>query len=386
MTMDILFFSPADWDGPKGRFQHLAERLAVVNRVIYVDGLGVRPLAARDLGRVVRKLTGARSTSRPAAVPPTNLTRVAPLTIPAQHPEATRAMNRSLLKSTIGRLTRKLAFDRPLLWISYPHPDLVDILDHFAPCAIVYDCVDDWPRFTGVYHNLEVAEQTLFVRADVVFTTAPLLQRKASAANTNVFLVPNGVDLSVFSGAPSQPADITIIPEPRIGFVGNIADWVDLDLVSDLARRRPEWQFVFIGDYQTSAPRPREDNLHWLGFRPYSDVPGYLSAFDVCLIPFVDNELTRSVDPLKVYEYLAAGKPVVSSPMPRMEEFAGVVRIARDVDGFIGAIEEAVAHPPAPGTCVAAVREHSWDNRYTEIIRLVSQYAHCNLGGPTEEA
>ncbi len=378
--MDILYLSPADWGGARGRFQHIAARLAHTNRVMYTDGLGIRQIGRSDLRRTSSKVLGSL---RPMAERPAvdgDLFRLVPLAIPGQSPKVQR-FNRSLLHHFISYHLRQRGFHDKLIWISYPHPDLVAILDRFKPRAVIYDCVDEWPHFKSGYSNIADVEEELVRRADLVFSTMPALQKRLSRWNPLSFLVPNGVDLEFFAGSEhTEPGDMASIPRPRIGFVGNIAEWVDLDLIQGIARSRKDWQLVMVGDYLSKSPRPEGDNIHWLGYRPYDDVPGYVASFDVCIIPFQDNELTRGADPLKLYEYLAAGKPVVSTPIPRSIKFSDVVSIADGTEEFVSAIDAALSCDN--GECkrrIAAARPHSWNGRYRTIVDITKKYLAMEL-------
>ena len=378
--MDILYLSPADWSGPTGRFQHIALRLARTSRVMYADGLGVRPIGRRDWRRSSSKVF--RWLRPSAEQPATNgdLHRITPLAIPVQRIPAVQRINRSLLYSFISRHLKSNGYRDVLIWIAYPHPDLVAILDRFEPRAVVYDCVDEWSGFKRAYRNLAVWEEKLARRADLIFATAAPLQAKLAQWNPRCFLVPNGVDIESFASRhPSTPDDVARIPTPRIGFVGNIDERVDLDLVEKIARARRNWQLIFVGDYLANAPRPGGDNIHWLGYRPYDQVPLYMASFDACIIPFHDDELTRAIDPLKLYQYLAAGKPVVSTPLPRSSDFSDVVSIARGAEAFIAAIDEILRDGDSREQRIAAVRPHSWTARVGTIVELARQHLAVEL-------
>lgn len=382
--MDILYLSPADWDGPCGRFQHIAERFAGSNRVLYADGLGIRRIGVTDWRRSLRK---ARLSLRPVPRRPVDargLWWVTPIAVPGQRHGFVRAVNRTLLRTFLLHHMRALHFDSPLVWIAYPHPSLVSLLDDLGPRAVVYDCVDDWCGFARAFDNVAAAEERLMGRADLVLVTVAALRDKARRFNDCVFIVPNGVDVESFAEIPGnrggEPPDVASLRRPRIGFIGNIAEWVDLRLIERVARMRPEWSFVFVGAYLAQQPRPRAGNIHWLGYRPYRSVPDYVRSFDACIIPFVDSELTRSVDPLKLYEYLAAGKPVVSTRLPRVADFGDLVRVASDPDGFAAAIDEALSSESEE--CerrVAAARPHAWSLRVAEIASLIRAHLAIEL-------
>lgn len=378
--MDILYLSPADWDGPRGRFQHIALRLARTNRVIYTDGLGIRRIGTGDWRRSLSKVLGSL---RPAAERPAidgELYRLVPLAVPGQS-STLQCFNRALLHHFLSFHLKQRGFHDLLVWISYPHPDLVAILDQFRPRAVIYDCVDEWSHFESGYSNIADVEEQLVRRADLVFSTMPSLQKRMSSWNPRSFLVPNGVDVEFFAGSKYvEPDDMASIPHPRIGFVGNIAEWVDMEIIEGIARSRKDWQLVLVGDYLAKSPRPEGDNIHWLGFRPYDDVPDYLRSFDVCIIPFIDNELTRGADPLKLYEYLAAGKPVISTPIPRSVEFSDVIEIASGTDEFVSAIDAVLSDDnDSSERRIAAASPHSWSSRYGNIVDMTKKHLAMDL-------
>jgi glycosyltransferase involved in cell wall biosynthesis len=171
------------------------------------------------------------------------------------------------------------------------------------------------------------------------------LQEAKSPWNPNTILVPHGVDYDHFSRAVKEdlpaPPDIASIPRPRLGFFGLIRDWVDLDLLAEVARRRRDWQIVLLGDSTVDlTPYRSIPNMHFLGRKPYADLPAYCRQFDVGLIPFKINELTRAVNPIKLREYLAAGLPVVSTPLPEVELYGPSVNVAKGPEAFARGVSD----------------------------------------------
>lgn len=386
--MDILFASPTDWQGVRGRFQHLASQFTRFGRVLYMDGLGLRPVALqqRDLVRVARKLGRffCRSGGERFAMtePQPGLRVAAPLVVPLRRRGMLASINRTILLHQVRRQLAQAGLQNPLLWLAYPHPDWVEIMDALEPRAVVYDCVDAWDKFSGLYGDLAQSEHRLVRRADLVVTTAPYLRDRFIRENPMTFLVPNGVDMDRFSDpAASEAADLAPIPGPRVGFVGNIAEWVDMNMVYALARQRPDWQWVMIGPWQRAEPPLRLDNLHLLGERPYHVIPRYLTGFDACLIPFEESELTGAVDPLKLYEYLAAGRPTAATPLPSVaEDLLPWVHWASGADAMAAALERALAED---GSQIAvrrqAVARHSWAARAQSIADLLDRHLGIEL-------
>lgn len=264
-----------------------------------------------------------------------------------------------------------------LLW--YFTPMSLDFTAHLEGQVTIFDCMDELSAFKGAPKELVEKEQQLMHRADVVFTGGYSLWETKSKLHANVHAVPSSVDLNHFAVARQpllQPLDQAAIAHPRLGFFGVIDERFDIALISELARRRPEWQIVLVGPVVKIDPAalPRHPNIHYLGSKDYSQLPAYLAGWDVALMPFALNESTRYISPTKTPEYLAGGCPVVSSPIVdviRGYGDAGVVEIAASVDEFIAAIEGILDdhHDAAAFTRrVDAVLEGmSWDKTCAEM-------------------
>jgi glycosyltransferase involved in cell wall biosynthesis len=280
-------------------------------------------------------------------------------------------VNRRLLILQIRRALRRVRSGPVQVW-SFT-PDIAYLLGRFGEEKVLYYCVDDHASFTG-YNRQQVCrdEEELCRRADLVVTTATALQEAKAPLNPNTILVPHGVDYEHFSRALSNhlpvPADMAGIPRPRLGFFGLIRDWVDVDLLAEVARRRPDWHVVLIGDSTVDlTPYNGLANLHFLGRKPYEDLPAYCRQFDVGLIPFKINELTRAVNPIKLREYLAAGLPVVSTPLPEAKAYGRLVEIADSAGTFADAVDRALADVRQPGERAAAVAGETWTEKVVSI-------------------
>jgi len=338
----ILCFA-SGYDAPPTSKHHVMHLLAERNTVLWVNYHASRtPTAsssdmlymAKKLGQVLAGVTRPRK----------NLYVLTPLVVPVPNRPWARAMNRRLLVAQIRQALGQIRRGPVQVW-SFT-PDIAYALGHFGEEKVVYYCVDDHAAFTG-YDREQVLrdEEELCRRADLVVTTSMTLQKAKAPWNPNTILVPHGVDYEHFSRAVReelpQPADLAGIPHPRLGFFGLIRDWVDLDLLADVARKRPGWHIVMIGDSTVDlAPYRDLPNMHFLGRRPYAELPAYCRHFDVGLIPFVVNELTAAVNPIKLREYLAAGLPVVSTPMPEVAQYGDLVHLT---NGKLGLLEAAKA-------------------------------------------
>jgi glycosyltransferase involved in cell wall biosynthesis len=378
---DIVCVGFADWDTDLWTNQHhLMSRLARENRVLFVESLGLRrpQLATRDLSRIWRRLR--RGLQAPRAVD--GLHVISPLVLPLHSSRLVRALNRRLLPALVGRAARRLGLRRPILWAYVPQAEvLIDALD---PSLIVYHCVDDIAAQGRIDTASFRAAETRFAgRADLVLASAPALAERLRAISGNVVYVPNVADTELFSAAlqpgPSDPA-MAGLPAPRIVFTGAIvAIKLDLPLLVELARLRPAWSFALVGPIGPGEPNAdistisAEPNIHLLGPRTYRQLPDVLRDANAGLIPYARNALTESIFPMKVYEYLAAGLPVVATPLPALAGVAGVAS-APDARGIAELLDEAIAEasPDRRAERSHAAASHSWERRLEEIATAIA--------------
>lgn len=266
-----------------------------------------------------------------------------------------------------------------VLW--YYTPMALGFSDHLQPQAIVFDCMDELSAFAHAPAALKERERELLRRASVVFTGGQSLYEAKRDKHPNVHAMPSSVDVAHFAKARhdvSDPTDQAAIPHPRLGFFGVIDERMDLDLVAGVAAARPAWQIVMLGPVVKIDPStlPRAANIHYLGTKSYVELPQYLSGWDVALLPFAKNEATRFISPTKTPEYLAAGKPVVSTSIcdvVRPYGQRGLAKIADTVDDFVAACEAALAEDATARVrdADAFLRQTSWDGTWTQMRRLL---------------
>jgi glycosyltransferase involved in cell wall biosynthesis len=383
---DIVCLGFGEWDAELWtNQQHLMSRLARRNRVLFLESLGLRQprLAGRDLRRMARRVE--RAAAGPRAVD--GLHVLSPLVIPIHGRPRIRTLNARLLQAQVSRAAHSLGFERPLLWSYVPQADW--LVETLQPSAIVYHCVDDIAAQKGVAAAaFREAEAHFAARADLVLASAPALAERMRTLNERVFYAPNVADTDRFATAlevgPTDPA-IAALPGPRIVFTGAVvATKLDLELLEGVARARPNWSIALVGPVGAGDPLTdisaleRLPNVHLLGARPYLQLPEVLRGADVALVPYAINDLTRSVFPMKVYEYLAAGLPVVTTPLPALAETTGVI-VADDAPATVAAVERALTEDDraARRARSAAVRENSWDARLEEIDAYLSSLARA---------
>ena len=283
-------------------------------------------------------------------------------------------INAWMMTHALRAAMRKIDMRDPVVYSYAPYA--APIVRRLRPAKVVYECVDEFAAAKGLVRPAVVRalEQDMLAQADVTIVTAPKLYDSKRALCQRTHLIPNAAEVERFNpiarGEVPSHAVYRGIPGPRIGFVGALAYWIDLDLIAFLAERRPNYQFVFIGPVSVSIGSLKQfKNIHWLDRRPYDELPALVAGLDVCLNPYRVVGVAEACSPLKLYEYLASGKPIVSTRMPEAEKFADIVMIA---DSY----EEALAHVDSvlssPLDNLAEIRKrscdlsqsHSWDARF----------------------
>jgi UDP-galactopyranose mutase len=258
--------------------------------------------------------------------------------------------------------------------------------------ATVFDCMDELSAFHGAPPELLKHESELLNRADLVFTGGQSLYEAKRERHRRVYAFPSSVDVPHFRSArreKADPGDQAGIPHPRLGFFGVVDERMDLALLDAVAASRPDWHLVILGPCVKIDPAtlPRRANIHYLGMKKYEELPAYLSGWDVALLPFAKNDSTKFISPTKTPEYLAAGRPVVSTSVRdvvRPYGDQGMVYIADGADGFVQAIEQALA-PPPPGWRERVdhfLSDMSWDRTWAEMSSLidsVSKFSQASL-------
>jgi len=370
----ILCFA-SGYDAPPTSKHHVMHLLAERNTVLWVNyhasrapttsGSDLRHMATK-VGQILHGLRNPRP----------HLYVLTPLVLPLPNQAWAKWLNRHLLVPRIHWALKNLRSGPLQIW-SFS-PDISYLLGHFGEEKVVYYCVDDFASFSD-YDPDQVKrdESDLCRRADLVVTTSSALQHAKEPLNPNTILVRHGVDHAHFSRAVREdlpaPEDVRDIPHPILGFFGLIRDWVDLDILAAVARTRPAWSFVLLGNSSVDlTPYRNVPNMHFLGHRPYKELPAYCRTFDVGLIPFRINVLTQSVNPIKFHEYLAAGLPVVSTPLPEVKGGEKGVYLADSTDGFVRAVECALSHAACRTELSDSMKGATWEGRLRQIETAIA--------------
>ncbi len=358
---DLICFSHLRWNFVFQRPQHLMTRCAQERRVFYVEEPIREEIASPHL-RVERS---------------GSVTVVVPHLPASLDADATD----EVLRDLVDDLIISQSIGDFVVW--YYTPMALTFTSHLTPRAVVYDCMDELSAFKGAPAVLRTREVELMRRASLVLTGGQSLFEAKRHQHVNIHPFPSSVDVAHFSVARRitvDPADQAHIPHPRLGFFGVIDERMDLALIDGVAQARPDWHLVLIGPVVKIDPAilPQRPNIHYLGSKQYSELPRYLAGWDVALLPFARNEATRFISPTKTPEYMAAGKPVVSTSIRdvvRPYGQQGLVRIADDVPAFVNACAEAMAEDATERIRQgdAFLRHTSWDGTWTRIRHLLDQ-------------
>jgi len=380
----ILCFSSSDWEGKWGSRQQVMQRLAqrgypvlFIERQIGLEHLWRYPEMRRHKWRRWRE---GRQTIAP------NLTIVSPpLLLPGRYHFRTVArINQWIVIQWTQAYLRRNGLQPQVVWVYRPEDG--GLFGHFGETLRVYHCIDEFRAGTVGRKRavIDALERETLTGADIVFTNSLLTHREKLPFNVQTHRIPSGADVAHFARALDKetvvPEAIAQIPPPVAGYVGNINDKLDIALLTAVAQRLPNWSFVFVGQAYPQAvdlhPLQALPNVYFLGRQPFAAVPGFVKSMQICLLPYTDSEYTRYRSPLKLYEYLAAGKPVVSTSHPEVAEFAEWVTIADDATTFAAAIvTAAAADSPAQQQQRAAIgRCHAWDARVDIIERVLQEH------------
>ncbi len=366
-ALDFVCLSHLRWDFVYQRPQHLLSRWAREHRVFFVE----EPVSTEGAARL-------EISTRPSGV------RVVVPHLPDSVGQAADAVQ--------ARLIDELFADRDVrefvLW--YYTPMALGFTRHLEPSVTVYDCMDELALFAMAPPALRDHEAELFQRADLVFTGGQSLYDAKRRQHPSVHLFPSSVDTAHFSRARerlAEPPDQAELARPRLGYLGVVDERMDLELLAGAAEARPSWQWVIVGPVVKIDPAdlPRRENIHYLGLKTYQELPAYLAGWDVALLPFARNDSTRFISPTKTPEYLAAGKPVVSTSIRDVVHpygQHGLVRIADTPADFVAAAEAAMREDTAERLRAVDgfLAEMSWDRTWTEMRALVDAVAEGETG------
>ncbi len=358
----LICFSHLRWDFVFQRPQQLLTRFARLMQVIFIE----EPVfTEEDTDRTVTKIH------------PDGVTMV----VPYMRKRLSPGEQTSSLRLLIDKALHNVDIHSAIFW--YYNPMAFSYSNHHSPALTVYDCMDELSAFKFAPPDITYYEELLMQRAQIVFTGGRSLFSAKNDKHANVYLFPSSIDKDHFGSARGGqvcPSDQADIPGPRLGFFGVIDERFDLTLIEQVAIARPEWHFVLIGPIVKIDPDtlPQADNIHYLGSKPYKELPAYIAGWDIALIPFQLNESTRFISPTKTPEYLAAGVPVISTPITDVINpygINGLVKIVGNAGEFVNEASTLLSTGGSKDWLArvdAFLTSDSWDNTCKQMMSIIT--------------
>jgi glycosyltransferase involved in cell wall biosynthesis len=357
----LVVFSHLRWNFVYQRPQHLLSRLALRWRVIFIEEPVLK--AQRNELECFEPAPGVQ-VWRP------HVTGDAP----GFHDDHLPALQKLVADAMSGQAVSDY-------WIWFYTPMALPLATGLSPRGVVYDCMDELSAFKNAPRQLVQRENALFKMADLVFTGGRSIYNAKRGRHPDVHCFPSSVDAMHFAKTTGDHPLQADIPHPRLGYCGVIDERINLDLVDSIAKARPEWEIIMVGPTAKIDPAalPRRDNIHWLGQQSYDDLPAFISGWDVCLMPFALNEATKYISPTKTLEYMACGRPAVSTSIRDVvEPYGHLVCIADTPEGFVTDCEMILQRTPEEQAAHArelaqVVARTSWDGTAQAMAELVAQ-------------
>jgi glycosyltransferase involved in cell wall biosynthesis len=371
--------------------QYISEELRRRNEVLYVEGnysfgkmwqaLLWKKWTLTLFGRLRREKDKLIIFTPPPRIPGRNHLRLLSL------------LHQFIQRQALRHRQRQLGWSEPIVWTFLHHSDR--LVGAFGEAVFIYHCVDDWPRLMplakmGRARQIRRDEALLAQRSDICFCTAQSLRDKLQQFNPRSLYIANAVDVNLFRRArlkQAKPADIAACAGPIIGFIGSLEKWVDSEMLLALFQHHPHWTFVAVGPISkdsTTAKLRALPNVIMTGLKPKEELPAYLAHFDVALIPFRLDTLGKSISPLKLFEYFAAGKAVVAADLPEISRFAKWLWTARDEASYASAIAAAMEqrdNKEFAEQMQQLAEENSWPQRLAQYDAELSSFMKAREHG-----
>lgn len=383
-NQDILCIGSQDWHTHMCVPQQTMLKLAKSNRVIYVDDtrtilrLKYKYGGNNNDGSGLRKIGDKDTSLYKYSPPPVFLTSNI---FPATLSKITSNINGYILTCLLKNIMSTLNFTEPILWIYSPYASCLP--RKIKSKMVIYDCIDEWSGYISNRNqreNIIRKDRELCQGVDIVFVGSKGLLESKRRYNEKTYFVPHAADFNHFTKASLEetksPDDISKIKKPLIGLIGVLEKRVDMKILRHLAVAHPEWSLVLIGPVLKSldiSPIRELPNVHFLGMKEVDHLPNYLKALDVCIIPYIIDDFTRNIYPLKLHEYLASGKPIVTTRIPACEEYGEVIKIADTPEEFDASVSAALEEKNIQKVQkrIKIAGENSWDNRVERKSELI---------------
>jgi glycosyltransferase involved in cell wall biosynthesis len=388
-SLEVICFG-GRWDNPIWtNVQNVMSGVAKSNKVLYVEARSFFIFAMHPV--MLKKLRKLRKENKSPY-----LCTIFTLTPFDRYSKLIQKINRTIILLQLKPFLKKLNFKNTILWLFSPYAG--KFVGQFNEKLVCYHCTDEFSAFP-IYSTLkkkkevQTMEKESLKKADIVFTTAKTLYERKKKYNPNTYLMPNPANIDHFSQVLTKnleiPHDIKGIKKPVVGYIGAIDKYkLDSELIEYIAKSRPDWSIVMIGgmgicDTTTYKTVPKRENIHYLGQKRFDELPNYIKHFDVCIIPYNINNYTETVFPLKFFEYMATGKPIVTTNLPALDEYKDIVGYAKDKEEFMEYIKKTLKEEDQViiNERLKIAKANSWDARVEEMIKIIKLHLINKIGG-----
>lgn len=384
---NIICISSIDWDFIWQGHQEIMSTLAKNgNRVLFIENTGVRSPGIRDISRIKHRIENWLKGVKGIRKEMDNLYVFSPIVLPFPYSRIAKWINHNLILLVLGRWMKVMDFDDPVIWTFLPTPLSLDIADSLRKKLFIYYCIDSFSVSSTAAKKIKRSEERLLKKADLIFVTSKELHNHCMKYNNRVYNFPFAVNFAEFEKARLEnsqvPEELKAIKRPIIGYVGGVHKWVDQNLIRETAERFCEYSFIFIGPIQSDISMLSSlKNIHFLGQKDHERLPLFIKYFDACIIPYLITEYTKNVYPTKLNEYLAMGKPVISTYLPEVisfnREFGDIVHIAEDNEKFIKHVNAVISenNEALENKRIKVASQNSWGNRIEMMSNLINEEA-----------
>jgi hypothetical protein len=388
---NFIYFGPEKWYGLWRNRHQLMSRFSQNNKVVYVEPLMRlkklrRSLYNKDIywNEILKDI----KTNRVTKLNKNLYIFHSPLYTPVSNRSLLKKLTLYFWKNSLKKVLDKLCIENPIIWIS--RPSCLDLVSKFDKKLIIYHVVDEYSAYSNIdFENkkrIQKQEQKISEKADMIITVSKSLYDSKRALNNHTYLVPNAVDYHAFARALNSekqlPTDISCLPRPIIGYSGLIASKLDFNLLKYMSEAHPNWSIAMVGfikdkycEFEIKLLK-QSKNVHFLGLKNIDKIPYYIKAFDVCIAPYKINEHSRNMSPLKIYDYLATGKPVVTTNFTASYLFKEVIKIAKSKEEFIKHVKDSLSENN--NNLILRRRniasKNTWEQRVESISQIIKSH------------
>jgi len=367
MSHDLIVFAE-DWGKLPSSSQHLIGYLSLNRKVIWVNSIGLRKpnFTWRDFKRLWVKLNALKQRkTQVKATPNTDGFHIInPWTIPAPRSRVARKVASLILSAQLRPLIKSAQLEKPILWASLPTAG--DVAKHLNISALVYYCGDDFSALAGVDHaTVSQHESELVDAADLIMAASKKLESRFPTKKTH--FLPHGVDFDLFTRATPRATDLPNDGRPIAGFYGSISEWLDITLLKNVISQLPDWHFVFIGKPVVDiSPLSQFPNVIFLGERSHQQLPSYSQHWTASLLPFKNSPQIQACNPLKLREYLAAGRPIISTPFPALVPYKNFIHPITTANEMVAELKLSTLQGPNSKQR-ESVAQQTWSARAQQV-------------------